>query len=204
VVYPDPINNQLDVRLGITRSVHTFKYRTQNETDEAYVFSEFWGTQDVSSGGSFFDSDDVILVIFSQQIPLLFAGFASAGVIALYVGVVFAIGRLLRTAFGDLHSQIQWYFLEDTKPLFRMCQYIIYARRFHLLQEDEEFQDIIRRAAEFDDVNGDEFKKNLEFLNNSDGFSLEEELYWKVINICRNPKQQIQYSTPARSKEKLE
>ena len=208
MLYPSRApSNMVDARLGITRSVHTFKYRTENETtDEAIVFSEFWGVRDISPLSFFSDSNvgDMVLIVFSQQIPLFFAGSASVGVITLYVTVIFAIGRLIRTAFGNLHTQIQWYFLEDTKPLFNMINQMAHARRFLMLQEDDDFQDLLLRAAEFDDVDGSSFSADLSVLNSLKGFDIEEELYWKVINICRNPQRLIQETTPPEKKVKID
>jgi hypothetical protein len=140
----------IDIRFGISREVHTYEYRTGttvNDTkiDQATVFSEFWALSDVTTD-AFFKTSDLVLVVFSSQIPLFFAGVASTGVIALYIGVVFAVGRLLRGVFGGLHTQLQWYFLEDTKPLFALVESVVWARRFHLLQNDKDFQSLITRS----------------------------------------------------------
>lgn len=177
------------LNLGLTRSVHTYGYRNSSGTFQIEVFSEFWSmTQVNKSEAGLFGLNGIVLAVISAEVPSFLGSLATQGILALYVGVVLTVGRFLRLAFTDLHSKLMWDQLENPVPLLQLCQDIQTARRFTLVQQDSNMADIRDRLLEFEDTSKMGISADLlTRMSGINGFVLEEQLYWRLVDISRNP-----------------
>lgn len=192
-----PPESGVNLLLGLTRSVHSYKYRTANDTLEANVFTEFWNAKPYNVTNpliqQIFSPDSLEVVVFSSEVPGFLASLASGGVIAIYVGVVLAVGRFVRLAFADQFLRVTFERLRNPVPLLRLCNHIKFARKFYLLQKDSNVTGLLERMEEFGGLvkHRETLRASLEALLQANGFELEETLFEKLIEVVRNPQKMI-------------
>jgi len=79
-----------------------------------------------------------IFVVSSEILTGIASTLASAGIIGLYVGVVFAIAQFLRIAVSKLYLQIPYEDMPDPSDIMNQCEFIFAARQMGDLDLEEE------------------------------------------------------------------
>jgi hypothetical protein len=78
------------------------------------------------------------LYILSDNVPIsIFASLSSYGLLGLYVVVVFAAGRFIRSAISDLTLHIMYEDLPNPDPVLQICSETLLAREFGDFETEE-------------------------------------------------------------------
>eukprot|EP01094_Clydonella_sp_ATCC50884_P000107 TRINITY_DN10087_c0_g1_i2.p1 TRINITY_DN10087_c0_g1~~TRINITY_DN10087_c0_g1_i2.p1 ORF type:complete len:235 (-),score=26.08 TRINITY_DN10087_c0_g1_i2:222-926(-) len=130
----------LPIQLSLNRELATEELVVNNTKTQVENVVEFWEFKSPqpnvwSNQNPVLGADVVVTSTLVPTGPL--SGLATAGIIGLYIGVVLAIGKVLRSAVSDLQYNIMWKELPNPQPIIDLCHDIFLARQAGQLEIEQ-------------------------------------------------------------------
>ena len=183
-----PTNQHSNCTIFLSRQVVN---QTLASGESISSIASYWNvsqqSNNISTGAeSLFNGSALTVGSISVEVPTFLADVASVGIIGLYVGVVLTIGRFVRMVTSGLAPQVMFQNLEDATRLLQFCEDIQRVRNYQPFNT-RDLKDMKRRVINYF---GD--KRWIRELNNSEMdkgevYKLEENLYYNLIDIYKNP-----------------